>query len=200
MRQQTLFIPDPNSEGIPPGLRYVPEFLAREEEERMLDYVRALPFREFVMHGMAARRRVIHFGVGYSYSSRDVSSANPIPLELQSLRERATAVAGLAAEALEEVLVTEYRGGAGSTGAGIGWHRDAPPFGVVVGISLGSNCQMRFRRRDDHHCVVRLDLAPGSLYVMDGPARSDWDHMIPAVKSDRYSITFRTLRRARHNL
>jgi alkylated DNA repair dioxygenase AlkB len=44
-----------------------------------------------------------------------------------------------AASKWAEALVTEY-----TTGAGIGWHRDAPVFGIVAGISLGGTCRMRF--------------------------------------------------------
>ena len=47
----------------------------------------------------------------------------------------------MAAEDLVEVLVTEY-----APGAGIGWHRDAPMFGMVAGISLLSACRFRFER------------------------------------------------------
>ena len=38
--------------------------------------------------------------------------------------------------------MTEYR-----PGAGIGWHRDAPPFGIVAGVSLAGTCRMRFQTR-----------------------------------------------------
>ena len=36
--------------------------------------------------------------------------------------------------------MTEY-----PAGAGIGWHRDAPAFDFIVGISLLSECTMKFR-------------------------------------------------------
>jgi alkylated DNA repair dioxygenase AlkB len=42
---------------------------------------------------------------------------------------------------LVDPLVTRY-----PPGAGIGWHRDAPQFGEVGGISLLTACRMRFRR------------------------------------------------------
>ena len=41
-----------------------------------------------------------------------------------------------------QVLCTEY-----DTGVGIGWHRDKPHFDRVFGLSLGSACKFRFRRR-----------------------------------------------------
>jgi DNA oxidative demethylase len=113
-----------------------------------------------------------------------------VPAWLLPLRERAGALAGIPAEAFEEVLVTEY-----PTGSGIGWHRDAPMFGdAVVGVSLRAPCRMRFRREGE---TAAIELAPRSAYVLSGPARTLWQHSIPATKDLRYSITFRTLRRAK---
>ncbi len=40
-----------------------------------------------------------------------------------------------------------------------------------------------------------VELAPRSVYVLSGRARSAWQHSIPDTKSLRYSVTFRTLRR-----
>jgi alkylated DNA repair dioxygenase AlkB len=91
-----------------------------------------------------------------------------------------------------EVLVTEY-----TPGAGIGWHRDAPMFGVVVGVSLLGACRFRFRRGKDATAETRaVELAPRSAYVLDGEARTLWQHSIPPARALRYSVTFRTLRRA----
>jgi DNA oxidative demethylase len=39
-----------------------------------------------------------------------------------------------------------------------------------------------------------IALEPRSAYVMRGPARTSYEHHIPAVRERRYSITFRTLR------
>ena len=83
--------------------------------------------------------------------------------------------------------------------------RDAPMFGAVIaGVSLLAACEMRFRpyvspadvptltgsRRTTH----RLTLAPGSAYLIGEPARSHFEHHIPAVAALRYSVTFRTIR------
>jgi alkylated DNA repair dioxygenase AlkB len=32
------------------------------------------------------------------------------------------------------------------------------------------------------------------VYVLSGPARSEWQHSIPAVDAVRYSITYRSVR------
>jgi alkylated DNA repair dioxygenase AlkB len=42
--------------------------------------------------------------------------------------------------------------------------------------------------------VVRVTVAPRSIYLLRGPARWDWQHSVAPTKSLRYSITFRTAR------
>ena len=143
------------------------------------------------MHGRTAKRTVRHFGYDYDYEAWKVRPAEPLPSGLASLRERCAEVAGLEPDELAQTLVSRY-----PPGAGIGWHRDAPMFGPkVVGVSLLSPCRMRFqRRRADVRFLYELGLAPRSIYVLAGKARSAWQHSIPATKGLRYSITFRTLR------
>src|SRR5262249_51781128 len=117
----------------------------------------------------------------------------PLPEFLVPLRRRAAALVALDAEAFAEALVNQY-----PPGAGIGWHRDAPQFGpMVVGISLLGACRFRFQRRQGaarQTYAVRLE--PRSAYVLSGAARSAWQHAISPTTTLRYSITFRTLRRA----
>jgi alkylated DNA repair dioxygenase AlkB len=79
------------------------------------------------LHGVAARRTVVHYGWEYGYESRQVAPGPTLPPFREPLRARAAAVAGLDAGALEQVLVARY-----PPGAGIGWHRDAPMFGPLV--------------------------------------------------------------------
>ena len=81
-------------------------------------------------------------------------------------------------------------------GSTIGWHRDAPAFGIVVGVSLGSACRFRFRRGPaGSREVFTLELPPRSAYVLAGEARTAWQRSVPPTPGLRYSITFRTLRR-----
>ena len=64
----------------------------------------------------------------------------------------------------------------------------------MFGLSLGSACKFRFRRRTGkswEQCT--LDAQPRSLYVMTGESRHVWEHSIPSVQTKRYSITFRTM-------
>ncbi len=82
-------------------------------------------------------------------------------------------------------------------GAGIGWHRDAPRFGELGGISLLTACRMRFRcGRPRAWQTAELTLESRSACVLSGPARTQCQHQIPAVTQERWSMTFRTLRHA----
>ncbi len=147
------------------------------------------------MRGVVARRRVIHYGVKYSFETFKASEGPPIPDFLLPLRERAAAFAASS-------LRTSPKRCSPSTlpGAPIGWHRDAHPFDIVVGISLLSACRFRFRRGKVRAWeTVDVPLPPRSAYVLTGPARTEWEHSIPPVKELRYSITFRTLRKRGHS-
>jgi alkylated DNA repair dioxygenase AlkB len=64
-----------------------------------------------------------------------------------------------------------------------------------VGVSLLSPTVMRFRRRAGTRFErINVPLEPRSAYLLDGPARTDWEHSLPEAPAHRYSITFRNLR------
>lgn len=179
-----------DTEVLPQGFAYTDELLSSVEESSLLETIGGLAFHEMKMRGVVARRRVLHYGVHYSFETFRATAGPPIPEFLLPLRQRAATFAGVAADDLAEALITEY-----APGATIGWHRDAAPFDVVVGISLASACRFRFRRGKVRAWeTAEILLPPRSAYVLDGPARREWEHSIPAVKELRYSITFRTLR------
>jgi alkylated DNA repair dioxygenase AlkB len=178
---------------LPDGFTYVPDFITDQEEHGLLARAGDLEFGQVTMRGVVARRRVRQYGWHYRFDTYQLTQGPPIPEFLFPLQARAGLLAGVAAAELSEALFTEY-----PPGATIGWHRDAPMFGVVVGISLGSACRFRLRPRvppgTDHprEKPLTVVLAPRSAYVLDGAARRGWEHSIPAVEELRYSITFRT--------
>ena len=189
MEERLLFTPD-----VPPGFEYREDFLSREDEVALIRAIDGLTFDTFEMRGVVARRRVKFFGSTYGLEDAAVS---PMPAFLEPLRVRIAAWAGLDPERFAMALINEYR-----PGAPIGWHRDAPQYDMIAGVSLLSACQMRFRpyvpprttlttRRTTTHEIA---LAPRSAYLMRGESRTGYEHHIPAVESLRYSITFRTLR------
>jgi alkylated DNA repair dioxygenase AlkB len=183
----------------PKGFEYRPDFLSASEEQHLLADLAHVEFTAVEMRGAVARRRTAHYGWSYGYARRDATPGRPLPEFLLPLRVRVALWADVEAEAFTETLITEY-----PEGAPIGWHRDAPMFGDVAGISLGASCRMKFRPyvspKDVSQVGVRrttheIELEPRSAYLIRGEARREFEHSIPPVEQPRYSITFRTLRR-----
>jgi DNA oxidative demethylase len=176
---------------LPSGLTFLPEFLTQGEETDLLDLIQSMDFRTLQMHGVTAKRRIKQFGWHYAFESYRLTPADPIPARFDSIRARSAALAGIDASEWAEALVTEY-----APGAGIGWHRDAPAFGIVAGISLMGACRMRLQTGTGPARVTSaIELPPRSIYLLTGEVRTKWQHMIPATRELRYLITFRTLRK-----
>jgi alkylated DNA repair dioxygenase AlkB len=181
---------------VPDGFLYRRDFITPEEEAALVDEIARIEFSTFEMRGVVARRRVAFFG--HSYDAGRVSP--PLPAFLFPLRYSIARWASVDADAFAMSLINEY-----PPGAPIGWHRDAPQYGIVAGVSLLSSCRMRLRpyvspgalteragqRRTATHEIL---LEQRSAYVMTGESRNAFEHQIPPVTSLRYSITFRTLR------
>jgi len=184
--QLTLF----ETPGLPEGLVYRRDFLSAEEERALVGRLSALPFKPFEFQGFLGKRETVSFGWSYRFDGSGLAAAAPIPGWLLPLRDRAAAFAGLAPDALEHALLIRY-----GEGAGLGWHRDRPVFGDVIGLSLLSPAPLRFRRKEGAKWQrFTLQAEPRSIYLLRGPARSEWEHSIPPVESLRYSITLRTLK------
>ena len=175
---------------MPQGFHYWPDLISEPEETALLGAISELEFKPFEFKGYLGNRRVVSFGWRYDFNDSRLERATEIPAFLLPVRERAAQAAGIASAQIEHAMITEY-----SPGAAIGWHRDRSIFGEVIGVSLASRCTFRFRRKTgqkwDRASII---LDPRSAYVLRGPARSDWEHSIPAVAELRYSITFRTMK------
>jgi alkylated DNA repair dioxygenase AlkB len=186
-----LFGPD-----LPPGFEYREDFLSVGDESLLAEAIAKLHFDSFEMRGVVARRRVKFYGRSYDAVP---GPEEPIPAFLIPYRDRLAEWAAVVPEAFAMALINEY-----PPGAPIGWHRDAPQYEIVAGVSLLSSCRMKLRRYVPPKDVAglsaprkathELTLAPRSAYVMRGAARQEYEHHIPAVEQLRYSITFRTLR------
>ena len=176
---------------LPEGFVYQPEFISREEERALLEAIAPLALEEAKYRQYTARRRVAYFGFAYDFSSNRLGEAAPVPPFLFPLREKIARWMGIDAERFVHALINEYR-----PATPLGWHRDAPDFDRVAGVSLASTARMRFRRYPPgKDKPLALELEPRSAYQMNGASRWRWQHSIPPTRELRYSITFRTLRK-----
>lgn len=176
-----------------PGLRYAPDFLNLEEELQLLALVRTLPLAPAKYKDYMARRQVVSFGSSYDFDTNTLRPGMALDERLLPLRDRVASWLGVDRDQLVQVLVAAY-----APGTPLGWHRDVPDFETIAGVSLGNAALLRFRpyppdaaaRRQ----VVQLHVAARSIYRLAGASRWAWQHCVPAVKAQRWSITFRTPR------
>lgn len=178
---------------LPEGMVYQPDFLTVPEEAEWTRLAASLPLKEMNYRGFTARRRVASFGGKYDFEAHRLEPALPLPAALEPLRDKVAAWLGVPPASFMQTLVAEYR-----EGTPLGWHRDVPDFEDVVGVSLLGEAVMRFRpyppREPRKSGVIKLAVAPRSVYLLRGPARWAWQHSVAPTAALRYSITFRTAR------
>jgi len=169
------------------GLRYIPNFVTLEEQDRLL---REIDANNWITD---LRRRVQHYGYRYDYRSRSVDYS----MRLGELPPWAAEIASrlLAGRYFtdlpDQVIVNEYE-----PGQGISNHIDCEPCftGIIASLSLGSTCMMNFTNKESGE-VIPVLLEPRSLVVLHGESRYGWMHGIPFRKSD--DVAGRNLKRSR---
>jgi alkylated DNA repair dioxygenase AlkB len=181
---------------VPDGFIYHQNFISEAEEHEFIREIQKLHLTPFKYYQFTGKRRTASFGWQYEFGTSEITTAPDMPAFLLPVRTRAGNFFNIDPNSLVQISIIEY-----STGSPIGWHRDIPHFDVVVGISLGAACRMRFRKynrarsktlnRDE---ILSIELQPRSIYLMSGASRGSWQHSIPPVKELRYSIMMRTLR------
>jgi alkylated DNA repair dioxygenase AlkB len=177
------------------GFFYEPEFLSAAEELALIAEIERLPLKEAEYKQYQAKRRIRSYGGRYDFSANRLREGDPIAPFLQPLIGRVAQWSAHSSQDFTQALVAEY-----APGTQLGWHRDVPNFELVVGVSLGSSCRMRFRRYPPQvrEPSIAVELAPRSIYRLEGEARWEWQHRIPPTPGLRYSITLRTLRDTAH--
>lgn len=172
-----------------PGFTARASLITADEEQRLIERIDATDLEPFRFQGWTGKRLTTSFGWSYDFEVGRPKDAPPMPDWLLPLRDRAADLGRLSPEALIQALLIRY-----DPGAGIGWHRDRPIYGDVLGISLGEPAVMRFRRRRaDGFDRLSIPLDPRGGYHMSGPARHEWEHSIAPMEHPRWSITFRSL-------
>jgi alkylated DNA repair dioxygenase AlkB len=186
----TLFPIEP---AYPDGFAYTPDFITKDEEMGLYEEIQKIELHNFNFQGFKANRKVASFGYDYSFDNGSITKGKNIPTVFDFLIRRVSLHLSIEPTAFAELLVTEY-----PVGSVINWHRDAPPFDIIAGISLISDCNFRLRpqykAKQTKGFVVSFPVNRRSLYTIEGASRSDWQHSITPVKQTRYSITLRTLK------
>jgi alkylated DNA repair dioxygenase AlkB len=179
---------------LPEGFTYEADFITLAEEDQALKEIEKMELHPMIFQGFEAKRKVSSFGYDWSFEKRVLSKGKEIPQAFDFLIDKIADRIKISKNAFAELLITEY-----PVGSVINWHRDAPPFDIIVGVSLLSDCTFKLRPYDKakqkRSAIISFPVKKRSLYIMKGAARSEWEHSIAAVQQLRYSITLRTLRK-----
>jgi len=123
---------------VPDGFIYRPNFLSEAEEQELIREIQQSHLAPFKYYQFTGKRRTASFGWQYEFGTSEITTAPEIPRYLLPVRTRAGSLFNIDPRSLVQMSIIEY-----SVGSPIGWHRDIPHFGVVVGISLGAACRIR---------------------------------------------------------
>jgi alkylated DNA repair dioxygenase AlkB len=174
---------------MPEGFRYEEDIISEADEAALAKSLATLELKPFEFHGHLGNRRVTSFGLRYDYARRAVKVTDGFPAFVADLRSKVAKFAGRTVDGFQQGGVNEY-----PPGAGIGWHKDKPQFGVIAGVSLLAPATMRFRRAEGTGWIrASQRLEPRSIYILEGEARTAWEHSVPPGDALRYSLIFRTV-------
>lgn len=174
----------------PEGFLYEPSLFSPEVVAALARRVASLSFKAETHRGRDTIRKYAQFGQRYVTAKRKtLSDAPPIPDDLRSILDSCRSAFCISQD-FDQLIATLY-----PPGAGIDWHCDKPIFdAVIVGVSFGFSGQIQLAPKGTKRASCELTLPPGSVYVLSGPARWDYDHRIRPVEEARYSLTFRRVR------
>ncbi|GGD99551.1 2OG-Fe(II) oxygenase [Tsuneonella deserti] len=187
--QLSLFAEAPAAPAIE-GLRLIADAIPPDVEDEIAARIDSAPLTPFQFGQWEGKRLTANYGSAYDYTRARPTPAPPLPAWLVAVRDDLAKVFGLDPASFVQGLLIRY-----DPGAGIGWHRDRPQYGRVIGLSLSAPIVMRFRRtrREGGFERVGVPLPPRSAYLLDGPARWEWQHSIRPVEETRRSVTLRTM-------
>lgn len=173
---------------LPEDLEYYRDIITPVEEGALLTMLMGLELNPVFVGGRLAKRRMKCFGWDYDSTRKTISRAPAIPVFLTHLLATSAECCGRDRRPFDQAIVTWY-----PAGYGIGKHVDAEVFGgTVLGVSLATSATMRFQRGSMQFDQI---LDAGSLLVMSGSSRFEWQHEIigRTVKAARWSVTFRSV-------
>ncbi|KAJ2357596.1 hypothetical protein GGF43_001368, partial [Coemansia sp. RSA 2618] len=190
------------------GLHYVPDFITRDEEQRIMRDI-GMDDESEIAGGKwfrVQRRMVKHYGYAFDYHIKHIGDASltaspELPAWVRPLVAR---MHSHVAFQPDQLTIQRY-----APGSGIAFHTDSHTAftDTIVILSLGTPVHMDFRKPAQGDHITTLDLQPRSLVIMQGEARYGWEHAIRARRSDlvdgrvrereeRWSLTLRTVSRS----
>ncbi|MCR8921889.1 alpha-ketoglutarate-dependent dioxygenase AlkB [Dasania sp. GY-MA-18] len=132
-------------------------------------------------------------GIHYAYSGLQLQHHNwcPVLAELRAMLEQKLGLR------FNSVLANYYRNGQDS----VGWHSDNEkelgPEPIIASLSFGDTRRFSFRSNSQPRSTSHIDLASGSLLLMQGGTQQHWQHQLAKTQQvsvqGRINLTFRRI-------
>ncbi len=167
------------------GLYYIENYLSDSESDEFKNYIKQHVTLEPITNAKNSRR-VAHFGYHYSYNNAGLTPAPKIPAWLNDLIDPNLSI--LKNINFNQIIINEYL-----PGQQIAYHTDHTKlFGPMIAcVTVGQSMPIYFR---NHDIVKTLNIKSGSMYMMTGESRYQWQHSLKNNSDDvRYSLTYRTV-------
>ncbi|XP_078106818.1 DNA oxidative demethylase ALKBH2 [Sander vitreus] len=147
------------------------------------------------------RKQATYGDAGLTYTYSGVTRlACPWTPTLEYIRDAVTKTTG---QTFNFVLVNRYKDGQDHMGEHRDDEKELEPLCPIASVSLGAPRDFIFRHRDargkqSHRQIkpVKLELAHGSLLLMNSPTNTFWYHSLPVRKKislPRINLTFRRI-------
>lgn len=195
------------------GFYVFPDFVTNEEEWELQSYWRpGGPLYAWGAYEAGTNRRFFHYGPILKIKTEATSKSTlgiipgkfgPMPPIVARFRllDRIRTCALKLGDAIcdcsldfDQLYVNHY---AAKLCSRIDFHHDNPKTmgGIIAGLSLGSSCEMHLKAPDKELCErpILAHLPARSLCLMTGLSRYHLQHGIPALPTDRLSLTFRVV-------
>src|SRR4051812_9433993 len=101
----TLFNIDPV---LPEGFTYNPDFITEAEETEFVKTIKKFDLQNMKFHEYEAKRKVMSFGQGWSFTEQKLKQGHAVPNEFDFLVERIARHLHIGRELIAQFLITEY--------------------------------------------------------------------------------------------
>lgn len=182
------------------SIRLLPDFIDADEADTLLKHlieVTAWQQPRIKVYGKwhPTPRLVSFYGDAqrsYGYS-KTLHGPQPWTAKLSELNSR---LSRISCKKFNTVLLNYYRDGRDT----MGWHADDEKElgtrSTIASLSLGAARDIHFKSKSGKDELIKLNLASGSLLIMEGDTQQYWLHHIPKrarCTTPRINLTFRNI-------